>query len=104
MWAYQPHPQQTAGWKPDQISEHARLRALTQRRVMVGGRLEKRFFHDRNALMLADAEVVIAVRDPRITSGGTVAALRELAARRPVITIDVASRVTSIAGADPLFD
>ena len=36
-----------------------------------------------------DADVVIAVRAPRFPCGGTVAALRELAARRPVITIDV---------------
>lgn len=53
VWAYQPHPQQTDRWKTDQVSEHARLLALTQRRVMVGSRLEKRFYHDRNALMLA---------------------------------------------------
>ncbi|GAB2635311.1 hypothetical protein ABI214_25195 [Prescottella soli] len=53
--------------------------------------------------MLADSDVVISVRDPRITTGGTVAALREPAARRPVITIDVVARVTTIASGDPLF-
>ena len=70
---------------------------------MVGGHSEKRFYHDRNALMLADSDIVISVRDPRITTGGTVAALCELAARRPVITVDVATRATTIAAADPLF-
>ncbi|GBF17426.1 hypothetical protein Br6_04832 [Rhodococcus sp. Br-6] len=103
VWAYQPYPQQTDSWKPEQVSEHARLLALAHRQVMVGGRLEKRFFHDRNALMLADSDVVIAVRDPRISTGGTVSALRELGRRRPVITIDVAARATTIAAADPLY-
>ncbi|MDT2006210.1 hypothetical protein FXW78_18640 [Rhodococcus opacus] len=82
LWTYQPHPEQTTGWRSEQIAEHQRLLALASRRVMVGGRADKRFYHDRNALMLTDADVVIAVRDPRITTGGTVAALRELAGRR----------------------
>ena len=103
VWAYQPHPEQTAGWRPDQISEHQRLLAIAERRVMVGGRAGKQFFHDCNAMIFSDADVVVAVRDPRIATGGTVAALRELAARRPVVTIDVAARVTTIAGADELF-
>lgn len=103
LWAYQPNPEQTARWRPDQIAEHQRLLDLAARRVIVGGRPDKRFNHDRNALMMSDGDVIISVRDPRITTGGTVAALRELAARRPVITIDVESRVTSIVGADPLF-
>ncbi|MDH6284035.1 NADAR family protein [Prescottella agglutinans] len=103
VWAYQPNPEQTDSWKPEQIGEHTRLLALAQRRVMVGGRPEKRFYHDRNALMLSDCDVTISVRDPRITTGGTVAALRELGARRPVITVDVAARTTTIAAADPLY-
>ncbi|NKS56209.1 hypothetical protein GS504_01095 [Rhodococcus hoagii] len=103
VWAYQPNPEQTDGWKPEQISDHTRLLALAQRRVMVGGRPEKRSYHDRNALMLADSDVTISVRDPRIATGGTVAALRELGARRPVITVDVAARTTTIAAADPLY-
>ena len=53
--------------------------------------------------MLSDADVVIAVRDPRITTGGTVAALRELAGRRQVITVDVVARTTTISAVDPVF-
>ncbi|MGW5074370.1 hypothetical protein [Rhodococcus sp. NPDC004095] len=103
LWAYQPHPELTVGRPPEQVAEHQRLLAIARRRVMVGGRPDKQVFRAHNALMLSDADVVIAVRDPRIPGGGTVAALRELAARRPVITIDVTTRVTTIARADPLF-
>ena len=33
LWAYQPLPAQTAGWKPEQIAEHTRLLALAERRA-----------------------------------------------------------------------
>ncbi|GEM_PF-1128531 len=103
LWAYQPHPEQTAGWRAEQITEHQRLLALAARRVMVGGRPDKRFDHEASVLMLSDADVVIAVRDPRITTGSTVAALRELASRRQVITVDVVARTTTISAVDPVF-
>lgn len=103
LWAYQPHPEHTAHWGSEQIAEHQRLLSSAQRRVMIGGRPDKKFFHDCTALMLADADVVVAVRDSRIIAGGTVVALRELASRRPVITVDVAARTTTIAVADALF-
>lgn len=103
LWTYQPHPEQTAGWRPEQIAEHQRLLALASRRVLVGGRPDKRFGHEASVLMLSDADVVIAVRDPRITTGGTVAALRELAGRRQVITVDVVARTTTISAVDPVF-
>lgn len=103
LWAYLPYPEQTAGWRPEQIAEHQRLLALASRRVTVGGRPDKRFDHDRSALMLSDADVVVAVRDPRVTIGGTVAALRELAGRRRVITVDVVARSTTISAVDPVF-
>ncbi|MCX4094555.1 hypothetical protein [Nocardia sp. alder85J] len=45
---------------------------------------------------IGDADVVIAVRDRRITRGGTVATLAYNARRRPVITVDVTTRRTSI--------
>lgn len=103
LWAYMPYPQQTQRWNADDAAEYDRLRQRAHRRVTVGGRAAKTLLHERNALMLCDADVVIAVRDPEITAGGTVAALRDIGRRRPIITVDVVARRTTIAAADPLY-
>ncbi|WP_280455010.1 NADAR family protein [Nocardia brasiliensis] len=96
VWAYQPFPEQPARWNAEQRAEHARLCKSAQRLVLVGGRAEISFFDLRNQLLLGDAEAIVAVRDPRITRGGTVSALRRYAAGTPVITVDPAHRTTTL--------
>lgn len=97
LWGYRPFPAQADQWTAEQIGEHKRLLAAAQRTVTLGGRADNKFFHARNALMLNDADVVIAVRDRQVTSGGTVEALRALDGRRPVITVDITTRQTTLA-------
>jgi hypothetical protein len=72
------------------------LLAAAARLVTVGAGTETRFLLARNDLMIGDADVVVAVRDHSITRGGTVAALAFNGRRRPVITLDVVARRTSL--------
>ncbi|WP_067665655.1 NADAR family protein [Nocardia miyunensis] len=96
LWAYRPFSGQSDRWSASQQDDHRRLLDAAARVVTVGTTAEKRFLFARNEILIGDADVVIAVRDRRITSGGTVAALAYNARRRPVITLDVITRRTSI--------
>ncbi|MFI9507154.1 NADAR domain-containing protein [Nocardia sp. NPDC052566] len=96
FWGYQPFPSQTARWRTDQQAEHVRLRNRAHRLVLVGEHAHKQHFDLRNDLMITDADAVVAVRDPEITSGGTVSALKRYCGGKPVIMIDVRNRRTTI--------
>jgi len=96
LWAYLPYARQPDRWTPAQQAEYRRLLSVAARVVTLGASAEKRFLFARNEVMIGDADVVIAVRDRRITRGGTAAALEYNARRRPVITLDVLTRRTSI--------
>ncbi|WP_181063638.1 NADAR family protein [Nocardia nova] len=99
LWAYQPFPQQADRWTQTQRREHARLRDRAERLVVVGDGYSNGNFDLRNELLIGDANVVVAVRDPAITRGGTVSALRRYCIGMPVITINVRTRRTTISTA-----
>ncbi|WP_433574859.1 hypothetical protein [Nocardia brasiliensis] len=63
---------------------------------MVGGYPCVGFCDTRNQLLLTDADVIVAVRDPRITRGGTVSALGRHATGIPLITVNVEQHTTTI--------
>ncbi len=99
VWAYQPFLSQAARWPHDQQVEHARILERSTRHVLVAERSDTAYFDLRNSLLIGDAEVVVAVRDPAKTNGGTVSALRKYCAGMPVITIDVRRRRTTFSAA-----
>lgn len=96
LWAYRPFSGQSDRWTASQQADHRRLLDTAARVVTLGATAQKRFLFARNEILIGDADVIIAVRDRRITRGGTVAALAYNARRRPVITLDVITRRTSI--------
>ncbi|WP_107657471.1 NADAR family protein [Nocardia suismassiliense] len=95
LWGYQPFPEQPARWSAEQQAVHARLCESAQRLVLVGGYPDSGFFDTRNQLLLTDADAIIAVRDPRITRGGTVSALARHCTSIPLITVNVAQHTTT---------
>ncbi|TLG08720.1 DUF1768 domain-containing protein [Nocardia cyriacigeorgica] len=95
VWAYQPFPEQAARWTPAQQDEHARLQAHADRIVVAGDEFAVAHYDLRNALMIDDADAIIAVHDPRIRTGGTVSALRRYCPGRPVIKVNTATRETT---------
>ncbi|RDI43584.1 hypothetical protein [Nocardia mexicana] len=99
VWAYQPFPEQTAKFTSAQQREHARIREIAERVVVVGDRFAWGHFDTRDALMIDDAHAIIAVRDPGRDSGGTVSALARYCPARTVIKVNTAARHTSIASA-----
>ncbi|WP_194838770.1 NADAR family protein [Nocardia sp. XZ_19_369] len=96
LWGYQPFPEQPARWNAEQQSVHARLCESAQRLVMVGSYPDVGFFDTRNQLLLTDADAVVAVRDPRITRGGTASALQRHATGMPLITVNVEQHTTTV--------
>lgn len=96
LWGYQPFPEQPARWNPEQQAVHARLCESAQRLVLVGGYPDIGFFDTRNQLLLTDADAIVAVRDPRITRGGTVSALGRHCTGIPLITVNVALHTTTV--------
>ncbi|MFD8248150.1 NADAR family protein [Nocardia sp. NPDC059691] len=99
VWGYQPFPTQSARWTQTQQADHASICDRLARLVLVADHADRRFFGVRNQLLIGDAHAVVAVRDPRITAGGTVSALRRYCYGMPVITVDLARRTTTIAAA-----
>ncbi|WP_280311198.1 NADAR family protein [Nocardia abscessus] len=96
VWGYQPFPTQNAPWTETQKADHASICERLARLVLVADHADKRFFDVRNQLLIGDAQVVVTVRDSRITRGGTVSALRRYCYGMPVITVDLARRTTTI--------
>ncbi|RBO85153.1 NADAR family protein [Nocardia puris] len=96
VWGYQPFPGQAANWSPDQQVDHTNIVAAAARLVLVSEQYDTCAFQLRNQLLLGDADAIIAVHDRRITQGGTVSALRSYAQGMPVITVDPATRTTTL--------
>ncbi|MEU6191732.1 NADAR family protein [Nocardia sp. NPDC047038] len=97
VWGYQPFPTQSERWTETQQADHTSICERLTRLVLVADHADSRFFGARNQLLLGDAQAVVAVRDPRITRGGTVSALHRYCSGMPVITVDIVHRRTTIA-------
>ncbi|MBF6341272.1 DUF1768 domain-containing protein [Nocardia abscessus] len=99
LWGYQPFAAQSQRWTERQQADHARLLHQVARLVVIGDHAATRFYDLRNQLLLGDADAIVAVRDPRITRGGTVSALHRYCTDMPVITVDLERRRTTITHA-----
>jgi ribA/ribD-fused uncharacterized protein len=97
VWAYCPFTAQADTWTPAEQDRWRRLRADAARVVTLGGGYDVRLLHARNDLMIRDADLLVAVWDPQVTTGGTASTVAKArAAGRPVVVVDVAAAATRI--------
>ncbi len=106
LWAYMPFPDQSARWSSADVLEQERLRVQAQRTVVLGdgpaaaGPRNRylRLLHDRNRLIVRDADVLLAVHDRRRTSGGSFVTIGHArAAGLAVVKVDPHRRDTRIS-------
>ncbi len=105
LWGYLPFPDQAARFPSEWAQRHELARARARRVVVLGdtpaaagplGRYVS-LLHDRNRLIVRDADTMIAVHDRSKTTGGTVATIGHArSAGLKIITIDPATRTVSI--------
>lgn len=105
LWAYVPFPDQDARWPSSWVDRRTALLSQANRTVVLGvtdaaagprGRYLQLLF-GRNRLIVRDADVLVAVHDRSLTTGGTfhtVGFARQ--AGVPVITIDPAGRTVTV--------
>lgn len=97
LWAYVPFEQQPNRWRVADLLTWQRLRSRATREVVLGQEYDVRLLHARNAFMVRDADLVIAVMDPSKTTGGTAEAMKLVREQgKPYVLVDVTSRRTSI--------
>lgn len=97
LYAYIPFEAQAERWKEQDREVWRELRARATRERVFGGHYAVRFLHERNQGMVLDADVVVAVFDPMIRSGGTFATMG-FAERhgKPIVACDVVARTTRV--------
>jgi len=101
LWAYIPFPQQEEDrrWTAEDRADWAHLRSRAEREVVLGDHYDVRLLHARNDAMLRDADLLIAVCDPRRTVGGTASTLKKARkAAKPIVIVDIVARRTSLKG------
>ncbi|GAB6857885.1 SLOG family protein [Microbacterium xylanilyticum] len=99
LWSFVPFPQQAELWSDAQRSEWNELRSRAAREVVVADAYSVRALHARNDAMLNDADLVVAVWDPRVTTGGTASCVRKARDRgMPIIHVDLESLITRSSG------
>lgn len=97
LWAYIPDEHQSDRWSDTDRAAWKELRSRAEREEALGESYDVRHLHERNSRMIADCDVLIAVRDPRKTSGGTVSTMRKAeTAGLPIIVVDVTAKRTSL--------
>lgn len=96
LHAYIPFPTQDARWHHTQQKRWRELRRQASLEVMVSDRYSVAALHQRNDRMLDAADAVIAVWDPRITTGGTASCVRKATGNLPVIHVDLESLTTTL--------
>lgn len=102
LWAYCPFTAQADAWdEPDQRM-WADLRKAAARVVTLGSAYDVKLLHARNDLMLRDADLIIAVTRPSLTTGGTASTVAKArAAGRPLITVNLDTLHTSLSAGAP---
>ncbi|WP_251151362.1 NADAR family protein [Cellulosimicrobium sp. Marseille-Q4280] len=101
LWAYVPFWAQPNRWSPQQAATWEHLLGQAERHLVLGDDYDVRLLHERNAFMVRDANLIVAVHNPQITTGGTVSAIAKArAARRPMVLVDVVARRTTIENPD----
>ena len=96
VWGYEPCPDQDAPWTRADREERHRIIALADRVDTLAPRYTRRVMFDRNMWMLRDSDALVAVVDPRRTTGGTVHTIDKATGRLPLVRIDVFNRRTTL--------
>lgn len=105
LLAYLPFADQTARWPANAAREQEQLRAQTRRVVVLGEGTAStgprsrylRLLHDRNRLIVRDADVLIAIHDRTRTSGGTATTVAHAKQQGlPIITVDPAAATVTL--------
>ncbi|XKH58548.1 DUF1273 domain-containing protein (plasmid) [Citricoccus nitrophenolicus] len=95
--AYIPCESQPSRWSAADRRTWEQLRVEATREVVVGTVPNARTFHARNDAMLQDADLVVAVWDPTVTTGGTAATVAKARRRgMDIIIVDLAEARTRI--------
>lgn len=93
LWSYIPFWGQSARWSEHAAGVYEDLRAQASREVILGNEPSIRLFHERNGLMVRDADLVVAVHHPSKTTGGTAECIRRARkAGRPMLRLNVATQ------------
>ncbi|XBH22994.1 hypothetical protein V5R04_07225 [Jonesiaceae bacterium BS-20] len=99
LWAYIPSLEQPARWSPRQRGYWEMMRRKAAREVIVGRGTSARLFHARNDAMVRDSDLIIAVWNPAVTTGGTAATIKKVQAQgRPYVLVDITERRTGRFG------
>lgn len=97
LWAFIPFPQQADRWSGSQIDEWSYLRSRADRETIVADSYSVRALHARNDAMLLESDLVIAVWNPTIVTGGTASCVdKAMQLGLPVIHVDPVARQTTL--------
>lgn len=102
LWSYVPFEQQADRWRGGDVERWRELRSAASREVVLGGKFGVWILHERNRLMIRDADLLIAVHRQERTSGGTWNAI--LDARRmgsSILRLNITDRTTTFYPARP---
>lgn len=90
LWAYMPYEQQTERWAPAERKKHRALRAAASYEYVLGRNYDVRLFHARNATMVRDSDLVVAIHHADKHCGGTAATIRKARqTRTPLLHLDL---------------
>ncbi|OXM57081.1 hypothetical protein CFP71_09990 [Amycolatopsis thailandensis] len=96
VWLYQPYTGHDERWNQGWRDRLAAARGNASRIDTLGSRFSVDVLHARSEWMIRDCDAIIAVVDPRRTSGGTWQALKKIPSSMPIIRVDVLHRRTTV--------
>jgi ribA/ribD-fused uncharacterized protein len=99
VWGYSPYPQQDQRWSRAWQQKRQDIMAYAERVEHLGDHFDNALLHLRSMWLIRDAQALVAVVDPRRTTGGTVAAVRYATGRIPIIRVDIAHQDVRLVGA-----
>lgn len=100
VWLYQPYTGHDERWNQHWRGRRAAARRDASRIDTLGTRFSVDVLHARSEWMIRDCDAIIAVVNPRRTSGGTWQALKKIPSSTPIIRIDVLHRRTTLRDMD----
>lgn len=101
LWSYVPFWHQPDAWSPQHAQRWQELLGESTRQLVLGDEYDVRLLHARNDFMIRDANLLIAVYNPQITTGGTASAVAKArAAGKAIVLVDVEARRTRIENPD----
>lgn len=95
LHAYVPFPQQADRWAEKDKSCYETLLSRATKIITIGASPNSRHYHERNALMVRDANICVAAYRPSLSKTGTGSTVHKiLAAKKPLVMIDVEQQKT----------